>query len=142
MSTLTLQPVWAEVNQVTTVSVESTQDGIEVILQTTDPNLSQIITSTYENTYVAEITNAQLHLESGEPFNISNPTQGISGVSVASIDENSVRVVVAGVDSPPSVKVGQSHENLVLTVAAPTTPTAIKAIAFPKNRIPKTKLPR
>jgi vitamin B12 transporter len=126
ISILTVQPAWAEVNHVTVVTVESTSESIEVTLETTNSKLSRIITSTYENTYVAEITNAQLRLESGDPFNVSNPGSGIASVSVTSFDGKSVRVVVTGIDSPPAVKVGQSDESLVLTVATPTTPTAME----------------
>ncbi|WP_407885239.1 TonB-dependent receptor plug domain-containing protein [Scytonema sp. NUACC26] len=121
---LSVQPAWAEMNQVTDVTVNPAKEGIEVILQTTNPKLSKVVTSTYEKTYIAELTNTQLRLESGKPFNVSNPANGIASVTVTSLNPNSVRIVVTGIDSPPAVKIEQSDGNLVLTVAAPSQTSA------------------
>ncbi|MUG95526.1 TonB-dependent receptor plug domain-containing protein [Scytonema sp. UIC 10036] len=111
-------------NQVTDVTVNPAKEGIEVILQTTSPKLSKVVSSTYEKTYIAELTNTQLRLESGKPFNVSNPANGITSVTVTSFNTSSVRTVVTGIDSPPAVKIEQSDGNLVLTVAAPAQTSA------------------
>ncbi|GAB1543083.1 hypothetical protein NUACC21_57570 [Scytonema sp. NUACC21] len=116
---LAIPPVWADMNQVTDVTVNPIKDGVEVILQTTNPKLSRVVTSTYEKTYIAELTNTQLHLHSGQPFNVSDPAHGIASMSVTSLNANSVRTVVTGIDAPPTVKIKQSDGNLVLTVAVP-----------------------
>ncbi|KYC40847.1 hypothetical protein WA1_24820 [Scytonema hofmannii PCC 7110] len=121
---VSFQPAWAEMNQVSVVTVNPTKDGIEVILQTTNPRLSKVVTSTYEKTYIAELTNTQLNLRSGTPLNVSNPANGITSVSVTSLNASSVRVIVTGIDSPPAVKIEQSDGNLVLTVAAPSQTSA------------------
>lgn len=125
---LAVQPAWAEMNQVNAVTVNPAKEGIEVILETTNPKLSKVVTSTYEKTYIAELANTQLHLESGNPFNVNNPANGIAGVTVTSFNTSSVRIVVTGIDSPPAVKIEKSDDNVVLTVAAPSqTPASAKS---------------
>jgi outer membrane receptor protein involved in Fe transport len=119
ISTLAAQPVWANVNQITAVTFEPTSNnGIEVILQSTSPKLSQIFTSTSGQIFIADITNTQLRLESGNSFSVSNPATGIASVTVTSSGANSVRVVVTGVDSLPKVNIDQSDGNLIFNIAS------------------------
>lgn len=55
ISLIAHQPVQANVSQVTEVTLNPTKSGIEVILNTSDATPSQVFTSRYGNTFVAEL---------------------------------------------------------------------------------------
>lgn len=59
---LVAQPAFAQVVQVTGVQLNSTDTGIEIILETPAGEELQVLPRTDGNTYIADIPNAQLRL--------------------------------------------------------------------------------
>ncbi|MDF5707901.1 MAG: TonB-dependent siderophore receptor [Nostoc sp. S4] len=123
-------PSKTEVIPVTGVKVNSTNKGLEVILETgVNSDRLQVTPRTEGNSYIADIPNAQLRLTSGNTFRQSKPVAGIAEVTVTNVDANSIRVTVAGEASAPAVELFDSTEGLVFGVTStattgqqPTTP--------------------
>jgi len=88
--------------QITGVRIETTETGLQVVLETAEGELSAPATQTLGNALIVDISNAVLALPEGEEFQQSNPTAEIALVSVTGLPGNRVRVAITGVDAPPT----------------------------------------
>ncbi|PIG93510.1 TonB-dependent receptor [Gloeocapsopsis sp. IPPAS B-1203] len=102
------------------VSVNSTETGLEVLLETVEEQLESPATSVVGNALIADIPNAVLVLPEGNEFQQANPIEGIALVSVTSLPDNRVRVAITGVDAPPTADLSVEASGLVLAVTPGT----------------------
>lgn len=127
---LLVQPVGA-LTQVASISLNPTASGIDVVLQlqaqgNTAGDRPQVFTSGQGNTWVANITNAQLS-PSAKPYRQDNPAPGIATVSVAASGANSIQVTVTG---KPGALMGQAQqEGTKLTLSLLYTAASSNAAA-------------
>lgn len=127
-----------EVTPITAVKLNSTSKGLEVILETgVKSGRLQVIPKTEGNSYIADITNAQLRLSSGGRFRQSKPAVGIIEVTVININVNTIRVTVTGEVGVPAVELFDSPEGLVIGVTS-TTSTAQQP-APPQQKLPTSE---
>ncbi|MEG4344219.1 TonB-dependent siderophore receptor [Microcoleus sp. A003_D6] len=103
--------------QVTGVRLNSTPEGLEVLLDTASGQVLQANTRAEGKTLIAEIANAQLALPGGGEFNAENPFEGISSVTVTAVDGNSIRISITGQENLPTAGVVKSDSGLVLSVS-------------------------
>jgi iron complex outermembrane receptor protein len=68
--------------QITGVQVNSTDDGINVILETAGGEALPGFTTTEGNSLIVNIPNAQLRLPEGKEFQQENPIEGIAVITV------------------------------------------------------------
>ncbi|MBW4555523.1 MAG: TonB-dependent receptor plug domain-containing protein [Trichormus sp. ATA11-4-KO1] len=122
---LVQSPVPSEMIQVIGVEANPTENGVEVILQTTQGEQLQITNRSEESNFIADIPNAQLRLPSGDAFTFSsqNPLNGISEITVTNLDANTIRVTVAGETGLPTVELFDSNEGLIFALTPATTAT-------------------
>lgn len=99
--------------QVTGVKANPTSKGVEVILQTPQGQLLQVVNRSAGNTYIADISNAQLRLPSGEVFvfRSEKPITGIPEITVINQNANTIRVTVTGEAGVPTVELFDSQES-------------------------------
>jgi len=102
--------------EITNVRLNSTGNGIEIVLETAEGQLSTPSTSVVGNALIADIPNAVLTLPSGDEFQVQNPTEGIALVSVTNLPDNRVQVAITGLDAPPTAEVSTSEQGFVLSV--------------------------
>jgi iron complex outermembrane receptor protein len=126
------QPTQAEsesqtVAQVTGVQLNSTNNGLEIILTTPNGEKLQVSPKSEGNVYIADITTAQLRLPSGDTFRQEQPIAGVSEVTVTNSDTNTIRVAVTGVDSIPKVELFDSDQGLIFGVASTASSTQADA---------------
>ena len=111
-----------EVIPVTGVKLNRTDKGLEVILETSGKSdRLQVTLKTEDNSYVADIPNAQLRLTSGNTFRQLKPVPGITEVTITNIDANTLRVTVRGEALAPAVQLFDSSEGLVFGVTSNAT---------------------
>lgn len=122
---------------VTGVRLNSTANGLEVILETPTSDKLQTATQNEGNSFIADISNAQLRLTTGESFRQEKPASGVAEVIVTNQDANTIRVVVMGETSPPKVELFDDDEGLVFGV----TPTATTSTQPPDTQQPSTETP-
>lgn len=103
----------AQTVQITDVRVESTDAGLQVVLETADGLLAEPITSISGNALILEIPNAVL---AGEGFEEFDPTEGIAVVQVLTLPDGGVEVSITGTDAPPEAQVSADTGNLVLSI--------------------------
>ncbi|URD53272.1 TonB-dependent receptor [Chroococcidiopsis sp. CCNUC1] len=120
--------------EVTGVRLNSTPQGLELILETAGGQQLPVATPTVDdNSWIADLPQTRLVLPEGD-YRAENPAQGISLVTVTQIDANRVRVQLVGETAAPIAEVVPSQNGLVVTVtpatAAPTaqTPTETETI--------------
>ncbi|MDF5714318.1 MAG: TonB-dependent siderophore receptor [Rhizonema sp. NSF051] len=113
-----LSPATTDVLSVTDVKVNTTDKGIELILVTANSEKLQVLPRIQGNTYIADVPNAKLQLASGESFRRLNLVPGITEITVANTDNNTLRLTIVGKQSPPQVKLFDSDtEGLVFDVS-------------------------
>ncbi|MES1026361.1 AMIN domain-containing protein [Gloeocapsa sp. BRSZ] len=97
------------------VRANSTDTGVEVILETTQREQLQVINRSSGNNYIADIPGAQLRLPNNDAFAFrsENPVAGITQITVTNIDANTVRVAVTGEAALPTVELFDSNEGLI-----------------------------
>lgn len=122
VSTVIAQPVWAQVAQITSVELISSDSGLEVLLETTGVTATLVRSYQRGQQLIAEISNAQLRLPEGQTFRQENPTDQITSVTVAPQDTNRVQVVVTGKTETPTGQVFlREGQGLVVNVKTPAT---------------------
>ncbi|WP_375475219.1 TonB-dependent siderophore receptor [uncultured Nostoc sp.] len=107
--------------QVTGVKANPTNQGVEIILQTSLGQQLQVINRSAGNSFIADVPNAQLHLPSGEAFTFrsTKPIAGITEITVTNFDANTIRVTVIGEGSVPTVELSDSpDEGIIFSVAS------------------------
>ncbi|AFY88045.1 TonB-dependent siderophore receptor [Chroococcidiopsis thermalis PCC 7203] len=112
------------VTQVTGVQANSTDKGVEVILQTTQGEQLQISDRSQGNNYIADIPNAQLRLSTGDAFTFSSqkPVEGITEITVINLDANTIQVTVTGEAGVPTVELLDSpNEGLIFGITTTAT---------------------
>ncbi|MEA5506900.1 TonB-dependent siderophore receptor [Halotia wernerae UHCC 0503] len=107
--------------QVTGVKVVPTNQGVEVILETTAAEQLQVSTQNQGNSLIADLTNAQLNLSEGNTISQDNPATGVTTVTVVNQNDNTIRVTVTGEQSLPKVELFDSDTGLILAF----TPTDV-----------------
>ncbi|MEH2336464.1 TonB-dependent siderophore receptor [Nostoc sp.] len=121
---------------VTDVKVKNIDKGIEVILVTSNSQQLSVSPKTEGNSYIVNISNAQLQLASGGSFQQSKPVTGIALVTVANADANTLRVTVVGETGAPVVELFDSQtEGLVFGVTS-TASTAQQPTPTPEKQPP------
>lgn len=108
---------------ITGVKANPTDKGMEVILQTTQGEQLQITNRSAENTFIADIPNAQLRLPSGDAFTFRSetPVAEITEITVTNVDANNVRVTVIGEKALPTVELFDGDEGLIFSVVGAVT---------------------
>jgi iron complex outermembrane recepter protein len=110
----------APTTQITGIRLNSTDAGLEVILETVEEQLTEPLTSVVGNALILEIPNARLALPDGEEFQQANPAEGIALVAVTDLADNRVRLAITGLNSPPTVEVRTEAQGLVLSITPGT----------------------
>ena len=107
----------SSITKVTAVRVNSTDKGIEVILESPNAEALKPVNSNQGNSFIADIPNAVLELPESKDFSIANPVSGVVSVSVTQADANTVRVTVTGEAGLPTAELFDSDEGLVFELA-------------------------
>jgi len=128
-----LQPV-PQVVEVTGVRVNLTETGLDVILETPLGEKLQVSSQAKDNTYIADIPNAQLRLSSGNTFRQAKPATGVAEIIVTNQNANSIRVTLIGETSAPRIELFDSDEGLIFGV----TPVASSTQPQPAQTQPET----
>lgn len=107
-----VQPVWAQVVQVSGIEVKRRTDGVEVRLETSGSALLDVspsLTNHSFNSFVIDIPNAQLRLRDRETFQLDNPVIGVTLMTITPLNQNSLRIEVRGVEQMPNVMLSQRN---------------------------------
>ena len=106
------------VTQITQVQLNSVDGGMNIVLVTNNRDRPEVFSVNRDNSFIADIINAQLTLPQGNKFRKDNPAPGIEYVEVIQVDANSVRVVIRGKDSPPRGRIIQgAGQGIILSAA-------------------------
>lgn len=135
-----VQSPQSSVARITGVRYNSTADGLEIVLESSDQQLIPLILPE-GNSIVIDILNAVLALPEGE-LNQADPAPGIAAVTLTQIDERSIRLTITGADQAPSVQVLPSDRNLVLSVTPEATATDIPEADDITITVTGTRTPR
>jgi len=131
---LVTQPAWADTVHLTTVRLNPTLSGVEVLLETPKSESLAVFTSSYGRTFSADIiNNTQLRLPKGNTFFPTNPTNGITAVTVMPVDAKSIRVTVTGKAGSLVGKAIRGNRGLVLSFQTTDTSLIQAKSSLPKS---------
>jgi iron complex outermembrane receptor protein len=102
----------ASLTQITAVRIETTEAGLQVILETAEGSIAPPETRSVGNALIADILNATI----AEEFSQSEPIEGIALVSVTQLPSDRVRVAITGTDAPPMAEVTSEAQGLAFAV--------------------------
>ena len=117
--------------RITNIRLNNTASGLQLIVQTADGQRLVPLILPEGNDLVIDLTDANLDLVTGNSFREINPAPGIRAITAAEIDDNNIRITIAGEDNTPSVEVVPGDRDLVLSV----TPEASTAQTEPDGEI-------
>ncbi|RUR72024.1 TonB-dependent siderophore receptor [Chlorogloeopsis fritschii PCC 9212] len=112
-----------EVITITGVRANPTDKGVEVVLETAQGEKLQVTNRSTGNNFIADITGGQLRLPDGNAFTFKSekPIEGITEITVANIDANTVRITVVGEKALPAVELFDDNVGLIFAVASTAT---------------------
>lgn len=126
------QPVLAAITTVTSVRLDQTARGLNVVLLTSTGDRPQVLAGTQGNALVTDIINTQLRLPQRNSFRQDNPAPGIVSVVITQFAPNTIRVVVTGTTSAPTGQVAaRNAQGLTLSFTPPSGTTALSPPAAP-----------
>ncbi|GAB4304291.1 MAG: hypothetical protein Kow0091_05890 [Geminocystis sp.] len=103
--------------EITRIKIERFNNGVQVLLETlSGEQLAPFTSEINGNNLVVNIPNATLSLPDGEPFQQTDPAEGISQITMTNLANNQVRVIITGVNAPPNVTFDSTEMGLALTV--------------------------
>ncbi|MEB3341812.1 AMIN domain-containing protein [Okeania sp.] len=114
---ITQTPAFA-VTKITKVQLSSGDGGMNIVLVTENGDRPEVFSVNKDNSFIADIINAQLSLPEGNKFRKDNPAPGIKYVEVTQVDANSVRVNIRGQESPPRGRIIQGAKQGIILSAA------------------------
>ncbi|MBD2048545.1 AMIN domain-containing protein [Coleofasciculus sp. FACHB-64] len=147
------QRVLAAATQVTAVQLNPTDNGVEVMLKTSEGDRSgkdtvlrpQMFTLSRGNELTADVLNARLSLPEGDSFRQENPAPGIESIVVSQREDNSVRVTVSAANSKPTGQISQNKEGGITlnvnSVAPPTLSSQAPVNSSPTAPAPTAQTP-
>ena len=102
--------------QITTVRLEKTEAGLQVVLETAAGELAAPITTVSGDALIAEIPNAVLALPQGNEFQQFEPAAGIALVQVTELPGDRVQVVITGTETAPTAELSPTPVGLTLGI--------------------------
>jgi iron complex outermembrane receptor protein len=106
--------------QITNVRLETTETGLQVILETATGKLTVPKPRTVDNRLIAEIENAEI----GQAFSQAEPIPGIAQVNVTNLPNAGVRVEIVGTNATPVAEVTATEAGAVWVVTPGTAEVA------------------
>lgn len=108
--------------RVTGVQVQTTETGLEIVLQSEDGMLRVPTSEVEGNILIADIPNAVLDLPNGQEFQQSNPASDIKWIRVTNRSVDTVRVAVMGQNSPPLANIRVDAQQLIFQLTSAAEP--------------------
>ena len=109
--------------KITNIKVNSTDKGLELILETSQGKQLQVTNNSDGNNFIADINNAQLGLNNGSKFTQEKPVAGISEITVINKDANTIRITVIGEKGIPKAELFDSNQGLIFGLTPVTSST-------------------
>jgi iron complex outermembrane recepter protein len=104
--------------QVTAVRINSSDDGLGIVLLTTEAGTLPVTLRREGNTAIADVPNAVLALPGQQEFQAENPSADVARVSVTQSAPSQLEVRVVGTTIAPAVTV-RSEQNVAATAENP-----------------------
>lgn len=106
--------------QITGIKIKNTDKGVDVILDTNQAEKLQPVNQSEGSSFIADIPNTQLRLQTGNEFRQENPASGIRLITITNLDTNTIRVTVTGETNQPKVELFDNSESLIFGVETAT----------------------
>jgi len=113
----------AQAIQVTGVDINSSPDGVNLVLNTNNKQMPRQFQTSYGETIAIDLINTQLNFDQGDSFQQDNPAPGIASIEISQRYANTVRVTITGEKTVPEVAISSENNQLIVGLNQ-TSPTA------------------
>lgn len=110
----------SDIAQITNIQVVELEDGLQIVLVTSDPSIVEVFQFQEGSTLVVDITNAELALPEGDRYQILNPIPSVAALKIEQRGSEIQLTVISNEDTAPNVFFERMPEALQLDVV--TTP--------------------
>ncbi len=129
-------PAQAAQTEIIGVQLTPSGKGFELTLQTQGNNRPPVFTVNRGNSSVADISNAQLRLPTGQSFTQARPAPGIEAIEMRQLDDNTVRITVKGIQAAPISDTIRRDERQGLLVMRFNAASALDSSGSASNAAP------
>ncbi|WP_342597250.1 TonB-dependent receptor [Cyanobacterium aponinum UTEX 3222] len=105
--------------EVTGIKLNTTEEGMELILETSENRTLRTFEANYDQTLVINIINSQLRLSETQVFRQENPFPGITLVEISQHYANTIRIVIQGTEEVPTVDIISGTQETVVKFISP-----------------------
>ncbi|MEM9543255.1 MAG: TonB-dependent siderophore receptor [Cyanobacteria bacterium P01_E01_bin.42] len=102
--------------QIINIQLQPADTGLDLILETSNGDMIQPFVSEEENTLILDLVNAQLALPNAEDYSIENPAEEVSSLIVETLDTQSIRITIAGVETLPDIALSVTGEEFIVSL--------------------------
>jgi iron complex outermembrane receptor protein len=114
----------AAATKITGIKVNTTDKGIEVILESPNIEALKPVNKSQGSNFIVEIPNTVLSLGKQNSFNKKNPVAGIANVSITQTNANTVQLTITGEKGIPTAELFDGDEGLIFEVIPFASATA------------------
>ncbi|MEB3356620.1 MAG: TonB-dependent siderophore receptor [Synechococcales bacterium] len=148
-------PNTSEISEITSITVTALEDGLQLVLVTTDSTTPEVFQFQENNTLVVDIVGARLALPTGNGYQQENPVPSVASLTVEQVTEQEVRITVVGsAETAPNAYLERAAESLIVDIVttdraeAPPSPELdfgdnlriiVVAEPLPRYRVPTAR---
>lgn len=91
------------------------ETGLDLILETANGDNIQAFSSVDGNNLILDLVGARLNM-GAERYQADNPTEALSSLVVETLDEESIRITIAGIETLPEVNLSATGAEFIVTI--------------------------
>ncbi|MEM9538574.1 MAG: TonB-dependent siderophore receptor [Cyanobacteria bacterium P01_E01_bin.42] len=105
--------------QVLDIRFQSTDTGVDLILETVNGENIEVFSSVDGNTLILDLVGARLDI-GADRYSADNPTEAVSSLIVEPLDDRSIRITIAGIGTLPEANLSATSEEFFVSIPTPT----------------------
>ncbi|MBP0020470.1 MAG: TonB-dependent siderophore receptor [Cyanobacteria bacterium SBLK] len=105
--------------QIIGIRFQPTDAGLDLILETANGENIQAFSSTDGNTLILDLVGARLDI-GADRYSADNPTEEVSSLIVETLDDQSIRIAIAGIETLPEANLSATGAEFIVNIPSPS----------------------
>ncbi|MEM9544103.1 MAG: TonB-dependent siderophore receptor [Cyanobacteria bacterium P01_E01_bin.42] len=106
----------SDIAEITNIRLQSISSGAELLLETSNGDAIQPFSTVEGNTLILDLVNARLALPEGDRYSIENPIEEASSLTVETLDSQSIRLTIVGIETLPEANLSITGEEFIVDI--------------------------
>ena len=108
--------------QIIGIRFQPTDAGLNLILETANGENIQAFSSVDGNTLILDLVGARLDI-GADRYSADNPTEEVSSLIIETLDDQSIRITIAGIETLPEANLSATGEEFIVSIPSPSAIT-------------------